>query len=168
MKKSNYAVLTLLLVIMVSAAVSAQDIYIVRHAEKQTIETSDPSLTQQGHQRARWLARFFSDKKLEQIFSTDYKRTRLTALPTANSYQLDVQIYDPKKPEALVKQVLKSNKITLIIGHSNTVPQLVKLFKGEANDDIHDKEYDRLYWLTVKDGEVSTQLLKSEVLAKRN
>ncbi len=167
MKKSNFAVITLLLFILASTTVLAQDIYIVRHAEKQTDKNGDPSLTQQGHERARWLARFFSDKQLEQIFSTDYKRTRLTALPTANSYQLDIQIYDPNKPEALVKQVLKSGKSTLIVGHSNTVPHLVKLFKGEATDDIEHEEYDRLYWITATDGEVKTRLLNSETLAKK-
>lgn len=168
MKKSNFALLTILLLAIVSMAVNAQDIFILRHAEKQSDKNDDPSLTQQGHERARWLARFFSDKQIEQIFSTDYKRTRLTALPTANSYQLDIQIYDPNKPEALVKRVLKSNLNTLIIGHSNTVPQLVKLFNGEASDDIDHEEYDRLYWLTVKEGVVNTQLLKSDKLKKKN
>jgi hypothetical protein len=38
------------------------------------------------------------------------------------------------------------------VGHSNTVPELVRLFGGEPMGEIADDEYDRLYVVVPWDG----------------
>jgi broad specificity phosphatase PhoE len=146
----------------------AQEIFLIRHAEKKQDASEDPTLTTKGQARARWLAHFFSDKRLEKIYSTDYKRTRLTVFPTAALYNLEIELYDPRNPNELVEVVLNHKKNTLIVAHSNTLPQLVHSFGGAATDDIAHDEYDRLYWLSIEKKQVKTQLLKSETLAKSN
>ena len=50
----------------------------------------------------------------------------------------------------------------LVVGHSNTLPELVRLFGGAPGADIGDDEYDRLYQLTpTAGGAVRTILLTS-------
>jgi len=49
-----------------------------------------------------------------------------------------------------------------VVGHSNTLPELVRLFGGEPGLDIADDEYDRLYQLTPDaGGAVRTVILSS-------
>ena len=50
----------------------------------------------------------------------------------------------------------------LVVGHSNTLPELVRLFGGAPGADIADDEYDRLYQLApAAGGAVRTTLLTS-------
>ena len=60
-------------------------IYLVRHSEKDVSfnNSADPPLTPCGEQRSKSLSRFFKDVPLSAIYSTDYTRTKNTALPTA-------------------------------------------------------------------------------------
>lgn len=126
-------------------AIAAQhEIYLVRHAEKQTGD--DPSLTEAGKARAETLAELLSDKGLTQIYSTNYKRTLETAAPIAERTRLEVRLYDPSDLESFA-QVLKSTEgVILVVGHSNTTPPLAAALGGEAGTPIDEStEYDRLY-----------------------
>lgn len=121
-------------------------IYIVRHAEKQLVG-NDPELAYVGGVRAQKLAQILEDQEIRHIFSTDYKRTRLTAVPTANDAGLEIQTYDPKNHDQLVKQLRSLEGNILVVGHSNTVSQLANYFVGgsEKFDDLTDLEYDFIY-----------------------
>ena len=69
--------------------------FLVRHAEK--METGeDPDLTTAGESRARDLAAMLRTAGITQVHSSDYKRTRNTAAPTAERLGLKVRIYDPR------------------------------------------------------------------------
>jgi len=48
----------------------------------------------------------------------------------------------------------------LVLGHSNTTPQLVEALGGEPGAPIEEMEYDRLYIVTLMDGRTSTVLLR--------
>ncbi|MGX5203343.1 histidine phosphatase family protein [Aliikangiella sp. IMCC44632] len=145
---------------------ATKQIFIVRHAEKITNGEKDPSLTKTGHQRAKNLSDFLAAQYISKIYSTDYQRTKQTAEPLASKLKLNIHIYDPKKPQLLVNQVLNEPGNVLIVGHSNTTPELVGLFGGNAQSRIDDSEYDRLYQLIVKRNDnnelkVHTKLLRS-------
>ena len=58
-------------------------VYLVRHAEKVLDGTRDPALTPAGHRRADALADLLHGVELTQVHTTNYRRTRETALPTA-------------------------------------------------------------------------------------
>ena len=63
-------------------------IYLVRHSEKEVSASmygSDPPLTPCGKKRSESLSNFLKDVPIEVIYSTDYTRTKNTALPTAQS-----------------------------------------------------------------------------------
>ena len=136
-------------------------VYLTRHAEKAT-EGKDPDLTEQGRARARTLARILAKTGIAAIYSTPTNRTRQTAQPLAAHNGVEVQLYDPAKPGAMVGKARAANGPTLVVGHSNTVPDLVRLFGGAPVAPIGDEEYDRLYQLIINpDGSVTTVLLTS-------
>ncbi|MDB2437815.1 histidine phosphatase family protein [Hellea sp.] len=132
--------------------------YLVRHAEK-TTDKSDPSLTQQGQKRAKDLAQKLSKAPLTAIYSSDYVRTRDTAAPTATAKDLKVVIYDPRDLDGFAKELLDQKGHILIIGHSNTTPQLSALLGGpEGTPIVEATEYDRLYILKRKGTDVSGRI----------
>jgi broad specificity phosphatase PhoE len=141
--------LSLSLAILAPGAALAEPsaIYLVRHGEKQS-EHGDPELTPQGRARAQVIATFLSRAGVTSVFSTPTQRTRQTAEPLAQRAKLAVQAYDPKNPKALVEKVKGLTGAVLVVGHSNTLPELVRLFGGAPGADVGDKEYDRLYQLT--------------------
>ncbi len=134
-------------------------VYLVRHAEKAS-DSKDPELTEAGVKRADALAALLEAVPLTDVFSTDYKRTRATATPTAIGHKLDVQLYNPGAPESMLAEVRKPGA-HLVVGHSNTTPGLVAALGAVDGKDIPDLEYDRLYVVFVdEDGNATSQLLR--------
>ena len=121
--------------------------FLVRHAEKAD-QSDDPALTEQGHARAGDLARLLKDAGVGQIYSSDFVRTRDTAAPLAAALGLEVALYDPKDLPSLVQTLTSSPGRALVVGHSNTTPELAGLLGGEPGPPIPEDEYDRLYALT--------------------
>lgn len=138
-------------------------IYVTRHGEK-AAEGKDPDLTPQGQARARTLAVMLRKVGIRQVFSSATKRTRQTAQPLATQSGLEVQVYDAAKPANVIDKIRALPGPTLLVGHSNTVPDLVKLLGGAPGAPIGDDEFDRLYQVTIgADGVVSTVLFSSVV-----
>ncbi|WP_229452040.1 SixA phosphatase family protein [Massilia niastensis] len=136
-------------------------IYLVRHGEKAGVG-SDPELTPQGRARAQSIATILHRTGIKAIYSTPTQRTLQTAQPLAQRLGVEVQHYDPRAPRALVEKVKALGGTVLVVGHSNTLPELVKLFGGAPGADILDDEFDRVYQLiNGADGKVSTVLLTS-------
>ncbi|HXU32858.1 MAG TPA: phosphoglycerate mutase family protein [Thermoanaerobaculia bacterium] len=129
-------------------------IVVVRHGEKATDDPRDPSLSPAGQERAQALANALDGAGLSAVYVTEFKRTRLTAEPTAQHFGLTIQT-KPRtdmQPEAyaadLVPKVLKKHlgKVVLIVGHSDTVPAIVKALTGKTVPPIDEAtEFDRLY-----------------------
>jgi phosphohistidine phosphatase SixA len=158
------AAASILLASLVAPAVAQaapSAIYLVRHGEKAAVG-KDPELTPQGQARARNIAAILAHTGITAIFSTATTRTRQTAAPLAERTGLAVQLYDAGAPALLVDKVKALPGAVLVVGHSNTLPELVRLFGGAAGSDIADDEYDRLYQLLPgPDGQVRTILLSS-------
>jgi phosphohistidine phosphatase SixA len=140
------------------AAAEPSAIYLVRHGEK--LAGQDPDLSPRGLERARHVAAILHRAGITAIFSTKTVRTQQTAAPLAQQTGLSVQLYDPLAPRALVEQVRGLTGVVVVVGHSNTLPELVRLFGGAPGSDIADDEFDRLYQLLPgADGQVRTILL---------
>jgi len=136
-------------------------VYLVRHGEK-TPDEKDPALTAQGRQRAQNIATMLAKTGIVHVFSTPTNRTRQTAQPLAQASGLPVEEYDPRAPRALVEKVKGLNGPVLVVGHSNTLSELVRLFGGQPGVEIADNEYDRVYQLIPRaDGSVATVLFTS-------
>ncbi|CAM3634096.1 SixA phosphatase family protein [Litorimonas haliclonae] len=143
------------------AAQPAATFFLVRHAEK-TSDKNDPALTAQGRQRAELLADTLQDAGITRIYSSDYIRTRDTAAPLAERLGRQVEIYDVGDLQAIASKLKAEGKRALVVGHSNTTPELVDLLGGEGGEPIVEAtEYDRLYVVTLgKGGNMSTTLLR--------
>ena len=136
-------------------------IYLVRHGEKASVG-KDPALTPQGQLRAQNIAATLHRTGIQAIFSTPTARTLQTAQPLAQQLGLTVEHYDPATPKTLVEKVKGLHGAVLVVGHSNTLPELVRLFGGEPGADIADNEYDRLYQIIpAPDGALKTVVLTS-------
>lgn len=155
-------------VVFLTLSLSAQNndtkesltIFLVRHAEK-VDNSRDPELSDAGVTRAKELAETLKSAKIDQVYSTDFIRTRTTAQPTAALFKLNVEKYNPGKLEEFAEMLKAKNGRFLIVGHSNTTPELVRLLGGEPGKPIVEKnEYDRLYVLTFEREIVHTILLR--------
>ena len=139
-----FNIISLLVVLLASAMALADTVYVVRHAEKHA-EGKDPALTACGQARADALAISLAGAKLAAVYSTPYQRTRQTAAAVAKQQQLDITPYDPRQAEVLVKQLTTLNQPVLVVGHSNTVPELVAQLSGIDMAALTEQDYDLLY-----------------------
>jgi phosphohistidine phosphatase SixA len=136
-------------------------VFLVRHAEK-VDSAKDPGLSGSGVKRALELANTLQDTNIEYVHSSNYIRTRETATPSAKRFGVEIKIYDPRDLVGVAEKLIAQGGIHLIVGHSNTTPELVKLLGGDAKSAIDDgKEFDRLYIVTVSiSGDVTSVLMR--------
>jgi broad specificity phosphatase PhoE len=158
------ALVLVLCTVLPAQSIEAEEratVFLVRHAEKAS-HGPDPELTDAGALRARALASLLRDAGVQLIYSTDYRRTRDTAAPLASQLDLDVTIYDPSKLGDLAADIERRGGRCLVVGHSNTTPELVGLLGGEPGAPIDEQsEHDRLYVLTIApNGTVGTVVLR--------
>jgi 2,3-bisphosphoglycerate-dependent phosphoglycerate mutase len=132
--------------------------YIVRHAEKETTNTmtSDVPLSDAGKQRAQALKDLLQKENIKHIFSTNFIRTKSTAQPLADAIHVPIEMYDPKDSAFISKLKLLDGNI-LIVGHSNTVDDLVNALTGkrDLNGDLPDSEYGDLFIVRKKENKIS-------------
>lgn len=133
------------------------NIYLVRHAEKAAQPADNPHLTNEGKTRAIALRDALTDKNIQNIYSTNYNRTRETAEPLASSKGITVQSYGNDTLAKFLNKVkgLKGN--TLIVAHSNTsITILDSLHVNHSITNIPDNDYDNLFIIKVKNGQVKS------------
>ncbi len=133
----------------------SKTIYVARHAEKSNPSagmSSDVPLSEAGQQRAIALKETLKNKKIEAVYSTNYIRTRSTAQPTADHFGLPVATYNAKPDTAFINLLKRSNKNTLVVGHSNTIDDIANMLCGETKvkGDLPETEYDNLYIIKKK------------------
>jgi broad specificity phosphatase PhoE len=134
-------------------------VYLVRHAEKLD-DSKDPPLSEAGAARAAELARMLAEAGITHVWSTDLKRTRLTAGPVAQRSSVTVATYDPAKLDQLAIRLKTTPGRHLVVGHSNTTPDLVRALGGDPHGAIQDTEYDRLYVMVLVPENPTTVLLR--------
>jgi broad specificity phosphatase PhoE len=140
-------------------------LYLVRHAEKQADGSRDPELTEAGTHRAENLAGWFEDKDIRDVWSSDYKRTRDTAKPTLSKLGLKLKIYDAHDLPALSETLLSNQNNALIVGHSNTTPELARLLCDCDIDDMDDLEYDRIIVVSIVNAKTHVKILQQDQLS---
>lgn len=128
-------------------AVAPLTFVVVRHAEKATDDPNNPSLSAAGQARAAALAARLRGMPLVATYATEFRRTQQTAQPTADAHSLPVTAYYARGPADEVasqwKQAHRTGTV-LVVGHSNTVPELVAALCGCSTQPMDDTEYDRL------------------------
>jgi len=128
----------------------------VRHAEKAALPADDPELSEAGRARAAELARQLVDADvvagINAIYSTPYRRTEQTAQPVADALQIPITAYDAANTETVMDGIVRAHKgkIVLVVGHSNTVPELIgNMGASKKVPEIAENEYDNIYIVTI-------------------
>lgn len=143
MKRSFFSVL--LLTIFVSALNAQSTVFIVRHAEKAKSGDNDPELSPAGRTRADALAKILADSGIQAIYATEFKRTQETAAPLAKALDIEVSIVPSKDSTKLASKLRNLRNNALVVGHGNTIPDLIKAFGIKAPIDIAESDYDNLF-----------------------
>src|SRR6185437_10372887 len=139
------------------ATAGSTTVIVIRHAEKDlSVSAVDPPLSQAGQARAQLLARMFGDAKdfgnIEAIYVSPALRSRLTAAPLAARLGLHETVAPADDPRGLARRAVHEHRggRVLIVGHSDTVPQIVAALSGNARiPEIADQEYGTMYIVTV-------------------
>jgi broad specificity phosphatase PhoE len=131
-------------------------VLLVRHADRQG---SADALSPAGAARAQELARVLEKSGISAIYTSEAIRTQETAEPSASQLGITPVAVPAADVAGLVSTIRSSNtgQAVLVVGHSNTVPQIIAEFGGPAVT-IGETEFDNLYvlalcchrWQTVK------------------
>ena len=131
-------------------------IIFVRHAEQTMVPADDPPLSEAGQRRVRELTRQLVDADvvagIDAIYSTPLKRSEETVRPLADALNLPISNYDPADTEQVLETILKTHKgkIILVVGHSNTVPELIaNLGASKKVPVIARGEFDNIYVVSI-------------------
>lgn len=133
-------------------------IILVRHAEKADAPAGDPTLSDDGYARALALVSALQRTQLSQLIATQYQRTQQTLLPMSSERHLPITVVAAEKPleahiQQIVEQVHAVKGNSLIAGHSNTVPLLIKALGGPEIPTIAEDDYSQLFLLSIHDGQ---------------
>lgn len=136
--------------------------YFIRHAEKDRSDKTNrnPHLTEAGKQRAENWAKVFANVTFDAVYSTDYNRTKETALPTAKINNMELSIYDPRSLDGAAFIEANQGKTVLVVGHSNTTPMFANAILGENKyEQMNDNDNGSVYIVTIVDDVKSSKVL---------
>lgn len=134
-------------------ALAADTVFVMRHLQK--AEGADPPLSAEGEANAQAVAGMLAKSGIKAIFATPTKRAMETAQPLAAKLGIIVTPYNPADPESLAKRVAAMTGAVLVVGHSNTVPDLVARFGGKQAVALTEQDYGTLFVVSHDDGKVS-------------
>ena len=135
------------------AATRSATIIFLRHAETlpRTRDNQNPDLSDAGTHRAKELAKALRAAGVTRIFATELGRTQQTATPLAKLLGLQLEQYSARKSQAFATtlQALPDQTVAVVVGHSNTVPQMVKQLGGSLQEldekgYLQETEHDRM------------------------
>jgi phosphohistidine phosphatase SixA len=137
-------------------------VFLIRHAEKADGSPEDPPLSENGKARSQELARMLGGAGIKAIYTSQFARTKQTAEPLAKLLGLTVSPISLKMSQSNPREVSEqsiaeiTNKIyeragesVLVIGHSNTVPEVIRMLGGDVVPKIDEKKFDDLFVVTV-------------------
>jgi broad specificity phosphatase PhoE len=135
----------LLLGLFVSAAAAQSTIFVVRHAEKAKSDGNDPDLSEAGRARTESLAKILKDANITAIYATEFKRTQQTAEPLVKILGIKLAIVPAKDTATLSAKLRDLHGNALVVGHGNTIPDLIKALGVETPVNIAETDYDNLF-----------------------
>ena len=146
--KTRVVFTIVVLLILSLSALAAEDqgtIFIIRHAEKLS-KAPDALLSPAGHARANCLAHLLGEANIQTVFTSNIRRTHQTASPLARARHLTIQTIPKDNPDELVlkAKAAAQNGDVLIVGHQETVADIVQRLGGGTMPRVDPNEFDRL------------------------
>ena len=139
------------------AANAAPTVFVVRHAEKASTGGNDPDLSPQGQKRAEALASILKDSQVTSVFVTELKRTQETAAPTAKAAHVTPTVIPANDIGALVEKLRALTGNALVVGHGNTIPDLLKALGIATPVSVPEDDYNEIFVVMTGD---NPQLLR--------
>ncbi len=132
---------------------SSTTIFVVRHAQKADPDDNTPGarLSEDGRESARRLAASLRSTGIAAVFATPTVRARGTAQPTGTLFGVPVTEYDPASLAKLSDRIHSEwkGKSCLVVGHSNTVPAIVRALGGAVGENLASDAYDNLFVVSI-------------------
>ena len=139
----------LLLLVSTSGGRAESIVVIVRHAEKASGQSDDPSLSEAGRARAEALARILKDSEISAIFTTEFKRTKETAAPTATALKITPIIVPATEVPTLANKLRELHGNALVVAHGNTIPDLIKALGIDVPVSVPENDYNHFFIVAV-------------------
>jgi broad specificity phosphatase PhoE len=138
-------------------------VIVIRHAERDEPAPgeNDPRLNEAGRARATTLIHVLGQAGIRGIYTSEFARARETARPL--SLHLHVPITELGEPGDIDGDIRAAHagQTTLVVGHSNTVPELIRLLGARTVPSIGPEEFDDLLVVAVGgSGEANVTRLK--------
>ena len=163
--RKTLAFVTLLMCVVTALAqddFKPKTVFLIRHAEKEDEPRQDPPLKKEGVARAQELARLLGGAGVKSIYTSQFARTKLTAEPLATKLGLTTTVIslksNPTNPrliaeestaEVVDKIMERPGENVLLVGHSNSVPDVIKMLGGDVVPTIDERKFDDLFIVTV-------------------
>ncbi len=128
-------------------------IFLVRHAEKENPNNLNSALSQNGLARANDLREYLSDTALQIIYISTFLRTQQTAEPTAIAKGLQAIVINQQTDDTLNTMLIEIEALQmgniLIVGHTDSLPKIIKIFCGEIIPKIEENEFNNFYTIAI-------------------
>ena len=136
-----------LALVAAAPAFAQRAIVIVRHAEKANLTDPDPELSLFGEDRAIALTRFLRGTKIDAIYTSELRRTIDTAAPLARHRAIKPEVVKADDVKVLVSKLraLPKDAVAVVVGHSNTIPKILKELGVKDDVSIREDEYGRVF-----------------------
>ncbi len=128
-------------------------VFFVRHAERAAISgrvPSDTGLSEAGQARAQSLAQALKDAHIAAIYTSEYKRTRETAAPLAQLSEVRPEIVPADDLRSLLAKIRASPGNVLVVGHSNSLPQIINALGVKSRVSVTESDYDNLFLVVLE------------------
>ena len=120
---------------------------LIRHADVNAGGT-DPDLNAAGQTRAQELVHVLGDAGIVAILVTSLRRSQQTAAPLAAALGIQPTVTDQIDDAVAAIRSRQRGDTVLVIGHTNTVPEIIAGLGGPADVTIGPDEFDRLFVLS--------------------
>lgn len=152
--------LTVLALLLIPLSVQAQPstVVLVRHGEKAPAPADNPPLSAEGEARAEALARVLADAHVDAVVTSGLARTSATAAPLVRARGLTPIIVAPgrdvpahARATAAAVRARPAGEVVLVVGHSNTLADIIAALGGPEMPELCDQEYASLFILELRE-----------------
>ena len=132
---------------MGQASIDTATAVLIRHADATGDPASDPALNAAGLARAQELRRVLADAGIRAIFVTSTRRSRQTAEPLAADLGIVPSVIDVAADVVAAIRALPASSVALVVGHTNTLPDINSGLRGPPFPAPDQMEFDCLFLL---------------------
>ncbi|WP_223668866.1 phosphoglycerate mutase family protein [Kangiella shandongensis] len=147
------------------------DVFVMRHLDKELGSSDDPELSSKGLQQAKKLSELDIMKSVEHAFYTPFNRT----FQSLSYIDVSKTAYQPGATKHLVNTIKADycGKSVLVVGHSNTVPSIIKALGGKFSVSyadsplyktpeiiLNESDYGSIFRVTFHNGRLHQQLYR--------